>query len=81
MNGGVIRAGTEAGFVDSFRLLHPERQEQEGTVIEPGGSRVDYIFVNGALVPHVSRSYIVDNDAVLAASDHRPVVTGLSWES
>lgn len=80
VNGGVVRAIAGAGFVDSFRLLHPERQEHEATLIKSNGSRVDYIFVNSPLVPHVSKSYIVDNEAVLVASDHRPVVTELSWD-
>lgn len=80
VDGGVVRAIIGAGFTDSYRLLHPEREGHEATLIKTNGSRVDYIFVNGPLVPHVSRSYIVDNEAVLLASDHRPVVTELSWE-
>ena len=79
VNGEVVGAITATGLVDSLRLLHPERKEGESTLIKAEGSRVDYIFVNDLLVPHVSKSYIVDNDAVLVASDHRPVVTELSW--
>jgi endonuclease/exonuclease/phosphatase family metal-dependent hydrolase len=80
VNGEVVRAIKATGLMDSLRLLHPHRTEGESTLIKVEGSRVDYIFVNGLLVPHVSRSYIVDNDAVVAASDHRPVVAELSWD-
>ena len=80
VHGGVYRAISGAGFADTFRLLHQERQEDESTLIKAAGAKVDYIFVNEPLVGHVSSSYIVDSDLVRTASDHRPVVTELAWE-
>lgn len=42
-------------------------------------SRVDYILVSPALLPHVAeeRAWIFDHPDALAGSDHRPVVTEL----
>ena len=78
IRGGVIGAVLDAGFVDTYRLIHPYGGQQESTLLARAGWRVDYIFVNSLLEPYVSSSYIVDNEAVRKASDHRPVVTDLA---
>jgi endonuclease/exonuclease/phosphatase family metal-dependent hydrolase len=77
--GGVIGAILDAGFVDSFRLVHPRDGRQESTLVTQAASRVDYIFVNELLTPCISDSFIVDSKLVELASDHRPVVTELTW--
>ena len=78
VRGGVIGAILDAGFVDSYRLIHPYEGQQESTLLARAGWRVDYIFVNSLLQPYVSSSYILDNEAVRKASDHRPVVPDLA---
>ena len=79
VRGGVIGAILEAGFVDSYRLMHPYEGQQESTLLARAGWRVDHIFVNSLLQPYVSSSYILDNEVVRKASDHRPVVTDLAF--
>jgi len=78
IRGGVIGAILDAGFVDTYRLMHPYEGQQESTLLARAGWRVDYIFVNSLLEPYVSSSYILDNEAVRKASDHQPVVTDLA---
>ena len=47
----------------------------ESTLLGRPGRRLDHIFVTSSLQPFVADSYIVDNEMVQVASDHRPVVT------
>jgi exonuclease III len=65
--------------VDTYRLQHPYDGQAESTLLAGAGRRVDYIFVTSGLERFVSSSYILDNEAVLKASDHRPVVTELTF--
>jgi endonuclease/exonuclease/phosphatase family metal-dependent hydrolase len=78
VRGGVVGAITGSGLVDSYRLLHPYHPD-ESTLPSRAGWRVDYIFVNSGLARFVSSSYILDNEVVLKASDHRPVVTEFTF--
>ena len=75
VRGGVIGAIEDAGFVDSYRSLHPYDGTDQSTLLAQPGRRVDYIFVDQSLTKFVSSSYILDNEGVGIASDHRPVVT------
>jgi endonuclease/exonuclease/phosphatase family metal-dependent hydrolase len=75
VRGGVIGAIEQAGFVDSYRSLHPYDGTAQSTLLAQPGRRVDYIFVDQSLTRFVSSSYILDNGGVNIASDHRPVVT------
>lgn len=79
VRGGVVDAIMGSGFVDSYRLMHPNDGQDESTLLARPGWRVDYIFVNSALERSVSSSYILDNEVALKASDHRPVVTELTF--
>jgi endonuclease/exonuclease/phosphatase family metal-dependent hydrolase len=76
--GGVVAAVTGAGLADSLRLVHPYTGKPDSTLLHSEGSRVDYIFVNEELRDRVTEAYIVDNEAIAAASDHRPVVAEVS---
>ncbi len=75
VRGGVIGAIEDAGLVDSYRSLHPYDGTDQSTLLAQPGRRVDYIFVDQSLTRFVSSSYILDNEGVRTASDHRPVVT------
>lgn len=77
--GGVMAAIAEAGLADSLRLAHPYAGTPDSTLLHGAGARVDYIFVSEQLRDQVKDAYIVDNEAVAAASDHRPVVAEVSW--
>jgi endonuclease/exonuclease/phosphatase family metal-dependent hydrolase len=72
--GGVVTAITGAGLADSLRLVNPYPGTPDSTLLHSEGSRVDYIFVSEELRDRVTTAYIVDNEAVAKASDHRPVV-------
>ena len=95
VRGGVIGAIEDAGFVDSYRALNPVGSQSrralnpgalnpnggkdESTLLAGGGRRVDYIFVGPSLTSFVSSCYILDNEAVHLASDHRPVVAEFTF--
>lgn len=79
IGGGVVAAITGAGLADSLRLAHPYAGTPDSTLLHREGARVDYIFVNEELRERVTEAYIVDNEAVAAASDHRPVVAEVTF--
>lgn len=67
----------EAGFIDTFRALHPETvkyswwDQKTGSRDRNVGWRIDYFFVNEALFPQVKKSDILTD---FMGSDHAPVV-------
>jgi endonuclease/exonuclease/phosphatase family metal-dependent hydrolase len=79
IRGGVIGAVLDAGLVDSYRVVHPFDGQGPSTLVGRAGRRLDHIFVSPSLRKFVSNSYIVDNEMVRVASDHRPVVTELTF--
>lgn len=72
----------EAGFVDSFRALHPDEVKYSwwsyrgGARAKNVGWRLDYFLVSERLMPHVISSEIY-NDVM--GSDHCPVALSLSF--
>jgi endonuclease/exonuclease/phosphatase family metal-dependent hydrolase len=77
--GGVVAAITNAGLADSLRLVRPYPGTPDSTLRDRPGARVDYIFVSEDLRDLVTKAYIVDDEAVSAASDHRPVVAEVTF--
>jgi exodeoxyribonuclease-3 len=84
LTGGRVRWRTiqtvlDAGYVDSFRMLHPE---------DPGWTlptknphiRLDYVFVPHAQAGHVKMCEVVRSDPAPTASDHYPVVADLQLD-
>lgn len=67
----------EAGFVDTFRALHPETvkyswwDQKTGSRDRNVGWRIDYFFVNEELFPLVKKSDILTEHM---GSDHAPVI-------
>lgn len=67
----------EAGFIDTFRALHPETvkyswwDQKTGSRERNVGWRIDYFFVNEVLFPHVKKSDILTE---MYGSDHAPTV-------
>jgi endonuclease/exonuclease/phosphatase family metal-dependent hydrolase len=59
--------------------LNPNGGKDESTLLAGEGRRVDYIFVGPSLTSFVSSCYILDNEAVHLASDHRPVVAEFTF--
>ena len=78
LSGGHIRWRTiatvlSAGYIDSFRQLHPD--DVGCTLPTPDPHvRLDYAFVPGAFAPHVRRCEIVKTPDVARASDHFPLL-------
>lgn len=69
-----IREIMRAGFIDCYRLLHPD---ERGFTLPPPtpNTRLDYIFVNDVLRNCVQKCYVVQEPkAVEQASDHYPVM-------
>jgi endonuclease/exonuclease/phosphatase family metal-dependent hydrolase len=79
VRGSVIGAILDAGWADSYRMVHPYNGKDESTLVGRAGRRLDHIFVSSSLRQFVSDSYILDNENVQVASDHRPVVTEFSF--
>jgi exodeoxyribonuclease-3 len=67
----------EAGFVDTFRALHPSTvkyswwDQKTGSRDRNVGWRIDYFFVNHELFPKVKKSDILTE---VMGSDHAPVM-------
>jgi exodeoxyribonuclease III len=81
LSGGHIRWRTiatvlAAGYVDSFRQLHPEDLGYTLPTPDPH-VRLDYAFVPGAFVQHVRSCEIVKTPDVPRASDHFPLLVEL----
>jgi exodeoxyribonuclease-3 len=67
----------DAGFVDTFRALHPDAREQYSywdawreRRARNIGWRIDYVFVSGELMPRVRSAFIQQE---VMGSDHCPV--------
>ena len=78
LSGGHIRWRTiatvlAAGYVDSFRQLHPHDLGYTLPTPDPH-VRLDYAFVPGAFVQHVRSCEIVRTPDVASASDHFPLL-------
>jgi exodeoxyribonuclease-3 len=78
LSGGHIRWRTiatvlAAGYVDSFRQLHPDDLGYTLPTPEPH-VRLDYAFVPGAFAQHVRSCEIVRTPEVASASDHFPLL-------
>lgn len=75
-----ISALLNAGYVDTFRHLHPEEvkyswwSQRFGAREKNVGWRIDYVLVNKAFAPKVKEAFIL-NDVL--GSDHCPV--GIVW--
>lgn len=81
LSGGHIRWRTiatvlSAGYVDSFRQLHPADLGYTLPTPEPH-VRLDYAFVPGAFASHVRSCEIVRTPDVAKASDHFPLLIEL----
>jgi len=72
----------QQGFVDTFRALHPTREQYSwwsqrlGARERNVGWRIDYVWVTSELLPRVKEAFIGDH---VRASDHCPV--GIVWKS
>ena len=78
LSGGHIRWRTiatvlAAGYVDSFRQLHPDDVGYTLPTPDPH-VRLDYAFVPGTFAQHVRSCEIVRTPDVAAASDHFPLL-------
>ncbi len=66
----------DAGFVDTFRHLHPDRvqyswwSQRFGVREKNIGWRIDYVWISRQLLPHLCDAYIEDQ---VRGSDHCPV--------
>jgi exodeoxyribonuclease-3 len=82
MSGGRIKWRTiqtvvDAGYVDAFRLLHPDDPGMTMPSWDPH-VRLDYVFVPNAFRDRLIACDIVRDDAAMTASDHLPVVADLA---
>lgn len=78
LSGGAIRWRTiqevlNAGYVDTFRALHPTDPGLTFPTWNPH-VRLDYVFVPAAHAPRVTACEVVRADPVRKASDHFPLM-------
>jgi exodeoxyribonuclease-3 len=81
LSGGSVRWRTiqtvlDAGYVDSFKTLHPD---QPGLTLPAGDPhiRLDYVFVKKSETSRLVSCEVVKHPAAAHASDHLPVVADL----
>jgi endonuclease/exonuclease/phosphatase family metal-dependent hydrolase len=70
----IIQMMLEAGYIDGFRLLHPE---SDGSTFPTGDPhvRLDYLFLPAPFAPCLSACQVVlDGHAAKRASDHYPLL-------
>jgi exodeoxyribonuclease-3 len=68
----VISLPLEAGYIDSYRVLHPASPGY--TYASPTPSlRLDYIFASSLLAPHLHACDIITSSEAEIASDHLPI--------
>jgi exonuclease III len=70
-----MRKFLRAGWVDCFRLLHPQ---DDGFTLPTGRPdvRIDYVFASAVLKPSVRRCRVLREPAALeSASAHYPIMT------
>ena len=82
LSGGRIRWQTiqtvlDDGYRDGFRHLHPDVVGSTFPTWDPH-IRLDYLFVPGRFVEHVSRCEVIDSADVRTASDHLPLMADLA---
>lgn len=81
LSGGRIKWRTiqtvlDAGYVDAFRLTHPDDPGLTVPAHKPQ-VRLDYAFLPAAYADQIAGCDVIDHPDVPAASDHRPVVLDL----
>lgn len=64
----------EAGYVDAYRMLHPEVKGYTFPVWDPH-VRLDYVFVPEQFKGRVQSSEVVTDTGAIAASDHLPLLS------
>ncbi len=69
----VLRRLIDAGWVDAYRHLHPDKA---GFTLPPGrpSVRLDYVLVPAGLLPRIDRCEPADGPLVERASDHLPLL-------
>jgi exonuclease III len=68
-----VRRVLEAGYLDCYRELHPEEPGYTFPAPDPA-IRLDYIFSPPIMRPRLLSCEVVELPAVIAASDHRPLL-------
>jgi len=71
-----IQIMLDAGFLDAFRVLHPDDAGHTFPTWRPH-VRLDFVFVPGTFAGGVKRCEVANGDGAKAASDHFPLVTEL----
>lgn len=72
----VIGAMKNAGFIDAYRLFHPEFKNSTGTAKYGNGgkgSRIDFMWLNPELAKYAVSADIIHDAATDEMSDHYPV--------
>ena len=67
-----IQAVLDAGYVDVFRHLHPDRVGNSFPTWKPH-ARLDYLFVPGGFVASARACGVITDPPAAGASDHFPV--------
>jgi exodeoxyribonuclease-3 len=76
-----IQLVLDAGYADSFRMLHPDDKGYTFPTWDPH-VRLDYVFVPRAFANQLTTCEVIKEPAerIRAASDHCPLVAELSLE-
>ena len=75
-----IQTVLDAGYVDSFRMLHPDDPGLTLPTSDPL-LRLDYVFLPHAQAGRVTKCEVVRNAIAVGASDHFPVLAEMQIDS
>lgn len=79
----------KAGYVDTFRALHPDERRYSWWSMQfrgrkaGAGMRIDYFFITNSLLRHLKAAEVLDQDGInegsTDVSDHAPVMIDLEF--
>ena len=74
-----IEQFTAAGYVDSWKAIHPDDFVETKIARSQTGARIDYILLSADLAPTLDDAGIETNVVYPDNSDHRPIWVDLTF--
>lgn len=75
-----IQTVLDGGYVDTFRMLHPDDPGLTLPTVDPL-LRLDYVFLPHAQAGRITRCEVVRNAIAVGASDHFPVLSEMQVDA
>jgi len=75
-----VQTVLDAGYVDSYRMLHPDDPGLTLPTSDPL-LRLDYVFLPHAQAGRIAKCEVVRNAIAVGASDHFPVLSEMQIDA